>query len=102
METKTVYKLFKKRKDGTLGSLFINCREKYNLNSWMTAQEYPTKGYKFRPYWHCTFNPEAPHLTTKGRVWCKVEIKDYIELARPASQGGVWLLAKQLKILKEL
>ena len=40
----------------------------------------------------------APHLSTKGRVWCEVEIEDYSELVRPAVQGGVWLLANRMKV----
>jgi len=94
------YKLFKENKDGTVSSLFINKKEKYQFNQWIEAKEYPTKGYKFRPYFHCTENPLAPHLTLKNRVWCKVETNDFIEMQRPESQGGKWILAKKIKIIK--
>ena len=96
------YKLFRKRKDGTLGSLFINRKKVLPLNEWVVAEEHPTKGYYFRPYWHCCAKPEAPHLSTKNRVWAEVEIQDYLMFCRPQKQGGVWYLSKQIKIKGEL
>lgn len=97
-----VYKLFKVRKDGSIGSLFINRKERYPLNEWLDAKPYETKGYKFRPYWHCTEKPVAPHLSEKGRKWYLVEIADYEVMNRPEHQGGTWYLAKKIKILKEV
>tara|TARA_Y100000310_G_scaffold186813_1_gene186937 strand:- start:430 stop:642 length:213 start_codon:yes stop_codon:yes gene_type:complete len=41
------YKLFRVRKDGTLGSLFINKKERLPIGKWIKAESYPTKGYKF-------------------------------------------------------
>ena len=96
---KLVYKLFRVLKSGDITSLFINKTERLEYNKWLEAKEYPTKGYTFRPYWHCTEKPEAPHLTEKGRVWKKVLIKDFEEFSRPEHQGGMWFLAKQMKIL---
>lgn len=93
------YKLFRQLKDNSITSLFINKSEKLELNKWLKAKSYPTKGYKFRPYWHCMEKPEAPHLTMKNRVWKKVEIKDYKEFNRPKSQGGKWYLANYIKII---
>jgi len=95
-----VYKLFRQLKSGEITSLFINKSEKLQANVWLDAKSYPTKGYKVRPFWHCTEHPDAPHLSNKGRVWLQVEMKDYTEFNRPASQGGKWFLAKQIKILK--
>jgi len=37
-----------------------------------------------------------------NRVWVEVEIKDYNEEQRPKSQGGMWYLAKEMQIIKEL
>jgi hypothetical protein len=37
-----------------------------------------------------------------GRQWLKVEIKDYYEFKRPKTQGGTWLIAKQMKIIEEV
>ena len=96
------YKLFRKRKDGSLGSLFINKAEKLKFGVWLKAAAYPTKGFKVRPGWHCTAEPKASHLSPVGRVWCLVEILDYTELKRPQSQGGLWYIANKLKIIKEL
>ena len=99
--TKIVYKLFRRLKSGEITSLFINKTERLKRGVWLIAKEYPTKGYKFRPYWHCTEKPYAPHLSEKNRVWLKVEIENFIEFQRPEHQGGKWYLAKKMKILKD-
>lgn len=72
------------------------------MNGWMQAEPHPTKGYKFRPHWHCTSEPVAPHLSEKGRAWYKVEIDDYTEYKRPDCQGGLWYLSNKIKILTKL
>lgn len=93
------YKLFKVRRDGTLGSLFINCRQRIPIGQWLEAEtHHHRKGYAYRPGWHFTFEPKAPHLSNKGRVWCEIEVKHFVRYNRPVSQGGVWGLAKFMKI----
>lgn len=96
------YKLVRKMTDGKLASLFINMRARLPLNKWLIAEEHPTKGFAYRPGWHCTLKPIAPHLSKKDRVWVKVEIKGLEYYDRPESQGGTWILAKQMKILNML
>lgn len=96
------YKLLKKRKNGTLGPLFINRRQVILEDTWLEAENHPTKGYAERPGWHCASSPHAPHLSEKNRVWCEVEIKDYYEFKRPARQGGIWLIANQMKLIREI
>ena len=96
------YKLFRKRRDLTLGPLFINRTQVIVPKVWLPAEAHRTKGFAFRPGWHCCSTPNAPHLKMEGRVWCKVSIKNFTKIVRPASQGGMWYLAKQLKLLKEL
>ena len=71
-------------------------------NTWLPAEAHRTKGYAFRPGWHCCAKPVAPHLSMKGRVWCLVDIQNFVGLIRPESQGGMWYLAQHLKLLKEL
>jgi hypothetical protein len=93
------YKLFRVRKDGSIGSLFINARRKLPIGKWMWAEDYPTNGFAHRPGWHATAKPEAPHLSMKGRKWFEVEMKYATEHERPASQGGMWYLAKRIKIV---
>lgn len=93
------YKLFCVRKDGSLGSLFINRKARLPIGEWIEAESYPTKGYAYRPYWHATEMPHAPHLSMKGRKWFEVELIDTEEFQRPAKQGGKWFLARYLKIL---
>lgn len=93
------YKLFRKRKDGSLGSLFINRRDKLQLRTWLKAESHPTKGYAVRPGWHCCLLPYAPHLKQNGdRIWKRVLAKDVELIERPFSQGGTWVLAKEIFI----
>ena len=96
------YKLLRQRKDGSIGPLFINARRRIHLGEWMDAEDHPTKGYAHRPGWHCTFRPVAPHLSEKGRVWCRVEIQDFQVYPRPESQGGHWILAKKMRVVEIL
>lgn len=97
----TGYKLFRRRKNGTLGPLFINCRQRIPMNTWMPAEDHKTKGYTHRPGWHACLEPVAPHLRQGGdRVWCKVELEGTRMYNRPESQGGKWVLARNLKVLK--
>ena len=49
----------------------------------------------------------APHLKTElrsgeRRVWCEVAIQEFTEYPRPANQGGKWLLAERMRIIREL
>jgi hypothetical protein len=94
------YKLCRKLKNGNITSLFINKKVALLFNTWLEAENYPTKGFKERPFWHCTSNPVAPHLSMKGRVWVKVEIENFEEFQRPNSQGGMWYLAKRIKLIE--
>lgn len=96
------YKLFRKMKDGSLSPLFINKKKRLLLGEWMCAENHPTKGFVVRKGWHCTLRPVAPHLSEKNRVWAEVEIADYEMYDRPESQGGTWVLAQRMKIIREL
>lgn len=96
------YKLFNLRKDNTLGPLFINRKQRLELNTIYAAESHPTKGYAFRPGWHVCAEQNAPHLSKKNRVWCKVEISDWSEHKRPVCQGGLWYLANRMKIIEVL
>lgn len=99
------YKLFKQRKDGSLGPLFINAKQRIPVGEWMEAEDHPTKGFAHRPGWHCTLKPEAPHLSLQPkhgprRVWCKVEVELVHTYGRPESQGGTWCLAEMMKVIE--
>ena len=96
------YKLLRKMKDGSLSPLFINKKSRTPIGLWFDAETHPTKRYKIRKGWNCLSKPDAPHLTYKGRIWCEVEIDDYIEIKRPNSQGGLWFLAQRMRIIREL
>lgn len=99
------YKLFRRRKDGTLGPLFINKRQVVPVGEWLAAEAHPTKGFAFRPGWHATLAPVAPHLKQgegagKDRVWARVEMDGTTIYNRPESQGGTWVLAQRLRVLE--
>jgi hypothetical protein len=100
MMPKIAWKLFRLRKDGSLGPLFINRKQRVPIGEWLDAEEHPTKGFAFRPGWHCCSERNAPHLSKIGRVWVKVEIEDYQEIQRPERQGGVWFLANRMKVIE--
>ena len=95
------YKLFRTRKNGTLGPLFINARQVIAPGVWLQAQDHPTKGFAHRPGWHCGAEPKADHLSKRGREWFTVEIKDYYTFPRPAHQGGEWLIARQMRVISK-
>ena len=96
------YKLFTKRKNGTLGPLFINKRQVIPLNIKLKAESHRTKRFAFRPGWHSALKKLAPHLSKKGRVWCEVFVEDYKLYERPKSQGGYWVLSNYITVLREL
>ena len=101
------YKLVRKLKDGKLYPLFINKKVPTPIGVWLPAECHPTKGYAVRQGWHCCFTPYAPHLSMKlssgeQRVWIEAEIEDYSTYDRPESQGGAWILAQKIKILREI
>jgi hypothetical protein len=97
------FKLFRLRKDNTIGPLFINRKLVIPHDVWLPAEDHPTKGYQHRPGWHVMTTLSAPHLTSKKetRVWKVVEIEDFIEYTRPASQGGKWFLARKMRVIGE-
>ena len=100
------YKLLRQRKDGTLGPLFINASQRVPVGEWLEAENHPTKGFAQRQGWHCTLAPNAPHLKLepKGckRVWAMVDVEDFEEYDRPESQGGAWVLAQRMKVIKTI
>lgn len=96
------YKLVRKRKDGTLGPLFIDRGRVLQIRVWMHAEAVSTKGFAFRPGWHACSKKSAPHLSKKGRVWCKVALCGVTEHHRPKSQGGLWYTAEKMMIMEVL
>jgi len=100
MEQVEGYKLFKVRKDGSLGSLFIGAKAKLPLGQWLEAETLPTKGFAVRHGWHGCAAPVAPHLGKKGREWFKVLFEDVTEHVRPDCQGGKWYTAQRMMILE--
>lgn len=103
MEGMTRYKLFRQRKDGSLGPLFINAKLRIPVGQWLEAEDHPTKGFAHRPGWHLAAAPVAPHLSERGRVWCEVETRGpERRYPRPESQGGEWILAEEMRVTRVL
>ncbi len=105
ISTMIAYKLFKQRKDGSLGPLFINAKQRIPVGPWLEAEDHPTKGFAQRPGWHCGVEPVAPHLSTKGRVWAEVEVDESAgcyEFKRPTHQGGAWIIASRIRVVRIL
>jgi hypothetical protein len=96
------YKLLRKRRDGTYGSLFINRRQRLVGGTVYPAKAYRKRGYTYRPGWHILPRPEAPHLSIKGRTWCRIEFDHSDTLERPTHQGGTWYLGSSMTILEEV
>ena len=89
-------------KDGTFSPLFINKKSRMNKDIWYDAESHETKGFMLRKGFHCTTKPIAPHLSEKDRVWILVEVDNYETYKRPESQGGIWILAQKMRIIREL
>jgi hypothetical protein len=96
------YKLLRVRKDGTLGSLFIDRRAVLPVGKWLPAKRRPTAGFKVREGWHALPSAYAPHLGRRWeRRWFKVQLAGKItRVQRPLRQGGEWLLAERMRILE--
>jgi len=92
------YKLLRLRKDGTLGPLFIGRKIRVPVGRWVRARKLFTPGFAYRPGWHACAAPHAPHLSTKGRVWCEVSLQGVKEHHRSAAQGGLWFTAQLLRV----
>jgi hypothetical protein len=96
------YKLVRKLNNRSLSPLFINKKSRIPIGVWLDAEEHPTKGFAVRKGWHCTLKPVAPHLSTKNRVWVEVEVENTELYKRPESQGGTWVLAQRMMVIREL
>ena len=99
------YKLMRLRKDGSLGSLFIDRKAVIPIGEWLEAECIPTNGFAIRKGYHCTFKMNAPHLKMKlangeQRVWVECLVEDYETYDRPESQGNTWILANKMKVVR--
>ena len=92
------FKVVTLRKNGTIGSLFINRRKVLPMGVWLDAEPHKTKGFAFRPLWHACHTMNAPHLSMKGRVWVSVDMEGVSTLSRCEAQGGEWVLAERIMI----
>ena len=86
MMTKNGYKLFEQDTDGNLYALFIDKKAIMPVGEWLTAGNFPTKGFAARPGYHIGDGiPSAPWLMSRDgtyksqrskywrRVWAEVE-----------------------------
>lgn len=101
------YKVFRLKRNGELGPLFINRQQDVPKGVWLTAEDHPTPGYAHRPGWHATEEMHAPHLkmhlaSGEVRVWVRVLLRGVKRYQRPDAQGREWILARELKVLEVL
>jgi hypothetical protein len=97
------YKLFRVRKDGSIGSLFINRRKRLEIGKQYKSENHPTVGFAPRPGWHICARPMAPHLSMRDRRWFVVQFGDggwVRQYERPAIQGGLWYTAQYMTVLR--
>ena len=102
MNVRIAFKLMTVRKDGSIGPLFCNAKQRVPIGVRLTAELHKTSGLLPRKGWHCTAKPVAPHLTEKGRAWFVVGIEDYVECIRPEHQGGLWFVAQAMTVVRPL
>lgn len=98
------YKLLR-IKNNSLYPLFINRSVATPIGIWLDAECHPTNGFAVRQGWHCCFKMIAPHLkkelaSGEKRVWVECEVDDWRTYNRPESQGGAWILAQRMRILR--
>ena len=105
----TAYKLLRRKKDGSLGSLFVGRASRLSFGvTYEARSDLPHPGLAHRPGFHCTHAPYAPHIKMRlkngeERVWCTVKLSGEITPhQRPASQGGLWYTAEKMRLLREL
>ena len=101
------YKLVRLKKNGSIGSLFINRNAEMPIGKWLEAENHPTKGFAERFGWHCCSTPYAPHLkenlkSGEKRIWVECEVEGITIYDRPESQGGKWILASLMYITRIL
>ena len=101
------YKLLRIKKDGKLYPLFINKTVETPIGEWLEAELHVTAGFSPRKGYHCCFQPLAPHLkmqlaSGEQRVWVECEVEDWESYDRPITQGGAWILAQRMKLIRTL
>ena len=99
------YKLVRLLKSGEMTPLFINKGLRFEVGKTYKAEFHSTKGFAPRQGLHLCLKPIAPHLSMhlksgEKRIWIECEVEDYELYDRSESQGGVWVLAQQMKIIK--
>lgn len=104
-----MYKQFKIDKNGVLHPLFVNANEDIPVGEWLTAVEGERTAsgkvksklgeLAYRPGWHLSEAPYAPHIGIKEDgeikymkddcVWAECEIYDAIDYTEEAHKRGI-------------
>jgi hypothetical protein len=104
----TAYKVLRVRRDGTIGSCFINRSATLPVGEWLKAEDHPTSGFAHKPGWHTCSTQSAPVMThnakarKENRYWFRVEIASYDENPRPPEQGGMCYRSFFMRIVEKL
>lgn len=76
------FKVFKRRKDGTLGSLFVDCRRRIAVGKWIEAKDaFRPTWLSFLPGWHSHADFSKAKALLKAadnRVMYEVLVKDIV------------------------
>ena len=104
------YKMCHVREVGTLGPMFVECKDEFPLNEWVDAKMtskrklgkvFSKLGWlKFRPGLHFAELPYAPHIGIKDKdgvikwmhddtVWVECEVSDSIDYTPEARWNGI-------------
>ena len=127
MENKA-YKLLRvsKNHQGKIYPLFVNANHEIEMNKWIEAEygEINDKGKVksklgalcFRPGWHLSDIPYAPHIGKKGKkgqiefmnenyIWCECEYSNDIDYQEQANENGMnkkGVIIPKLAYLKDI
>lgn len=104
------YKLFRVRRDGSLGPVIINRGQRIETGKWLKFEDHSDKarsyGVAIRPGFHATKEPHAPHLTNgskqaiaDNRTWFVVELQKVRAEHRGVDGGSDWYVAEKMKVL---
>jgi hypothetical protein len=104
------FKLFRVRRDGSLGPVIINRGQRVPVGKWLKCEDHSDKarsyGVAVRVGFHATKEAHAPHLTngskqaiTDNRTWFVVELRKVRAEHRGVDGGSDWYVAEQMRVL---
>lgn len=113
MDTVKAYKLFRVRRDGSLGPVIINRGARIPVGEWLECEDHSGKaksyGVAVRVGFHACAEPVAPHLTkpskkadADNRTWYAVELEGAVEMHRGVDGGSDWFVARRMRVVERV